>query len=234
MATHQEQHTAKSNAKLNSLRAAVLGADDGIVSVSGIVIGVASASASSAVILTSGIAGLAAGALSMAAGEFVSVSSQRDTEKALLSKERSELRDYPVEELAELENLYVAKGLKRTTAKQVAKELTAKDDFAAHIDAELKIDPDDLTNPWHAAIASALAFLVGAFIPLLTIVFAPAKYRIAVTFIAVVVALSLTGMISAQVGGANKTRATLRVIAGGVLAMAVTYGIGKIVGTQIN
>lgn len=233
MPSHPEAHSAKSNTKLNSLRAAVLGADDGIVSVSGIVIGVASASASSALILTSGIAGLAAGALSMAAGEYVSVSSQRDTERALLTKERAELKDYPEQELKELENLYIAKGLRASTAELAAKELTAKDVFAAHVDAELNIDPDDLTNPWHAAIASALSFLVGAMIPLLTIVLAPEKIRILVTFVAVVFALIITGMLSAHVGGANKTRATVRVVAGGVLAMAVTYGIGKIVGTQL-
>ncbi len=233
MPTHPEAHSAKSNAKLNSLRAAVLGADDGIVSVSGIVIGVASASASSALILTSGIAGLAAGALSMAAGEYVSVSSQRDTERALLTKERAELKNYPEQELKELENLYIAKGLKPVTARAVAKELTTKDVFAAHVDAELNINPDDLTNPWHAAIASALSFLVGAMIPLLTIVLAPEKIRILVTFVAVIFALIITGMLSAHVGGANKTRATIRVVAGGVLAMAVTYGIGKIVGTQL-
>lgn len=232
--THTEPHNGRPVSRLNSLRAAVLGANDGIVSVAGIVVGVAGASASGLVIFTSGLAGLAAGALSMAAGEYVSVSSQRDTERALLNKERAELRDFPREERNELEQLYIAKGLSRDTAKRVADELTAKDAFAAHAEVELKIDPEDLTNPWQAAIASALSFLVGAVIPLVTVVIAPAHFKVAVTFVAVIIALTLTGVISAKVGEANRVQATLRVVIGGVIAMAVTFMIGKLVGVSLH
>lgn len=231
---HPEPHNARSVSKLNSLRAAVLGANDGIVSVAGIVVGVAGASTSKATIFTAGIAGLAAGALSMAAGEYVSVSSQRDTEKALLQKEKIELRAHPEEEFEELTEIYRKKGLTSKTAKQVATELTKHNAFVAHFDAELHIDPNDLNNPWHAAIASSLSFLVGALIPLLSIVIAPGKLRLPITFTAVVLALVLTGILSAIVGGANKTKATIRVVAGGALAMAVTYGIGKIVGLNVH
>jgi len=224
-------HTNKTSSRLNSLRAAVLGANDGIVSVAGIVIGVAGATSSASTIFTAGLAGLAAGALSMAAGEFVSVSSQRDTEKEMLHKEKIELRKYPKEELQELQELYEAKGLTKATAKKVARELTVKDALTAHADAELGIDPNDLTNPWQAAIASAASFLVGAVIPLLAILTLPAHIRVPLTFLSVLVALTLTGILSAQVSEANKMKATLRIVIGGALAMAVTYSIGKIVGT---
>ena len=207
---------------LNSLRAAVLGANDGIVSVAGIVVGVAGATSSKTAIFTAGLAGLAAGALSMAAGEYVSVSSQRDTERVMLDKEKAELRDYPKEELQELQELYEAKGLSKRTAGIVAKELTAKDVFAAHADAELGIDPNDLTNPWQAALASAGSFLVGAVIPLIAIVAFPASIRIPFTFLSVLLALTLTGLLSARASEANKVNATLRVVIGGALAMAVT------------
>jgi VIT1/CCC1 family predicted Fe2+/Mn2+ transporter len=218
------------NDRLNALRAAVLGANDGIVSVAGIVVGVAGATTSKTIILTAGLAGLVAGALSMAAGEYVSVSSQRDTEKSILAKEKAELRDFPVEELAELEGLYQAKGLTKATAQRVAKELTAHDAFAAHAEAELKIDPHNLNNPWEAAIASALSFLVGAIIPLITIMVAPVNLNVAITFASVLIALTLTGYVSAKFGDANKVRATIRVVIGGAIAMGATYGIGLMVG----
>ncbi len=230
MFVHHEQHTDSSGAKLNWLRAAVLGANDGIVSVAAIVVGIAGATNSSGFILTAGVAGLAAGALSMSVGEYVSVSTQRDTERALLEKERGELRDEPESELEELAALYRAKGLTESTARIVAKELTAHDAFAAHAEAELHIDPNDLTNPWHAAFASAAAFIAGAIIPLIAIVWPPASLRIPVTFIAVLVALAITGTLSAQAGGASRAKATLRVVMGGAIAMAVTFGIGKIFG----
>jgi VIT1/CCC1 family predicted Fe2+/Mn2+ transporter len=225
-----ELHTDVGGAKLNWLRAAVLGANDGITSVASIVTGVAGATDHAGFILIAGIAGLTAGALSMAAGEYVSVSTQRDTEKALLAKERYELETVPEQELEELTGLYEQKGLSRATAEQVAKELTAHDVFAAHVEAELKIDPNDLTNPWHAAIASALSFISGGVIPLLCMYFAPAPYRLEATVVAVVIALGITGSLSAYAGGANKTVATIRVIAGGLVAMVVTYGIGKLFG----
>lgn len=226
--THPEPHASDHTSKLNWLRASVLGANDGIVSIAGLVVGVAGATSSLGVILTAGIAGIIAGALSMAAGEYVSVSSQRDTEQALLEKERYELKHYPKEELEELVSLYEKKGLSKKTARTVAKELTNNDAFAAHIDAELGIDPDNLTNPWHAALASATSFFVGALIPLIAIIIPPSSIRVPIAFIAVLVALAITGVVSAKTGGADVRRATLRILVGGALAMAVTYGIGRI------
>ena len=208
----------------------MLGANDGIVSVAGIVVGVAAATAERGPILTAGIAGLTAGALSMALGEYVSVSTQRDTEMALLDKERRELVEQPDTELAELAAIYRGKGLSPETARTVAEELTAHDAFAAHIDVELGIDPDELTNPWQAAISSAIAFTVGALLPLLTILLLPAAIRVPVTFVAVLIALALTGLLSARLGGADATRATRRVVIGGALAMAITFAIGHLVG----
>ena len=230
MLQHKEYHLSGASSRLNWLRAAVLGANDGIVSVASIVVGVAAASDITSFILTAGVAGLSAGALSMATGEYVSVSTQRDTEKALLEKERRELLEEPEAELAELTHIYQQKGLSLNTAELVAKELTAHDAFAAHVDAELGIDPNDLTNPWHAALASAGAFISGGIIPLIAVIFAPTALRMPVTFLAVLIALAITGSLSAQAGGANKTVATLRVIAGGIVAMAVTFGVGKIFG----
>lgn len=219
------------NAKLNWLRAGVLGANDGIVSTAGLVVGVAAATVDRGPILTAGIAGLAAGAVSMALGEYVSVSTQRDTERALLIKERAELRELPEQELEELVDLYEAKGLSPATARLVAEELTEHDAFAAHADVELGIDPDDLTNPWQAAVSSAISFTIGALLPLIAILSTPPHLRIPVTFIAVLVALALTGSISARLGGARRGRAVARVVIGGAVAMVVTYVIGQAFGT---
>ena len=219
---------ASSTHKLNWLRAAVLGADDGIVSVAGLVLGVAGATNSSTAILAAGIAGIVAGSISMAAGEYVSVSSSKDTEKAILDHERYELKNFPEKELKELALIYREKGLSEKTAELVAKELSEKDVFAAHAHAELNIDPDNLTSPWHAAFASAGAFLAGATIPLITIIISPMAIKIPATFIAVLVALAITGVLSAKAGKANIARATIRVVAGGALAMVVTYAIGKL------
>ena len=229
MIHHNELHT-EGGSKLNWLRAAVLGSNDGIVSVASIVAGVAGASDSPQFILTAGVAGLVAGALSMAVGEYVSVSTQRDTERALLAKERYELETEPEAELAELVGLYEAKGMSRATAELVAKELTAHDAFAAHVDAELNIDPDDLTNPWQAALASGTSFVSGGIIPLLAIFFSPVPLRMTILVAAVVVALAITGSLSAYAGGANKLTATVRNVVGGLVAMAITYGIGRLFG----
>ena len=199
---------------LNWLRAGVLGANDGIVS-------------------TAGLAGLAAGAMSMAAGEYVSVSTQRDTEQALLAKERRELQEMPEEELAELAALYEQRGLSPVLAQQVAVELTEHDALAAHAEVELGIDPEELTNPWHAAWASMAAFTVGALLPLLAILLPPIGLRIPLTAVSVVIALALTGWSSARLGGAALRPAIVRNVTGGVLAMAVTYGIGSLVGLGI-
>lgn len=214
--------------KLNWLRAGVLGANDGIISIAGLTIGVASATTSHVIILTAGLAGIIAGAISMAAGEYVSVSSSKDGQKALLKLEEYELKHYPKEELEELTCIYENKGLSRATALRVAKELTEHDAMKAHFDAELGIDPNNLTSPWHATFASCISFLIGAIIPLLAILLPPPQIRIPVGFIAVVIALILTGTISAKIGKANVMKAVIRVVIGGVFAMAVTYGIGRI------
>ena len=228
-----EAHGQGIGSRLNWLRAGVLGANDGIVSTAGIVIGVAAATASRGTIATAGIAGLAAGAMSMAAGEYVSVSTQRDTERALLAKERRELRDMPEAELEELTQIYQDKGLSPDLAAEVARQLTDHDALGAHAEAELGIDPDELTNPWHAAVASMVSFTLGALLPLVAILLPPVAARIWVTAAAVVVALVLTGWGSSRLGEAPTRPAVLRNVAGGVLAMLVTYGIGALVGTQV-
>jgi VIT1/CCC1 family predicted Fe2+/Mn2+ transporter len=169
----------------------------------------------------------------MAVGEYVSVSTQRDTESALLAKERRELRDEPEDELAELIHLYEDKGLDPELAHQVAVQLTARDALAAHAEVELQIDPDDLTSPWHAAFASMGSFVVGALLPLLAVVIAPHAVWAAVLVAAVVLALVITGVVSARLGGMSPTRQVARNVAGGLLAMAVTYGIGVLVGPHL-
>lgn len=226
--THPEPHAGEHESKLNWLRAGVLGANDGIVSTAGLVVGVAGATNSIGIIITAGIAGIIAGAISMAAGEYVSVSSSRDTEKALLEKERYELKRFPKQELDELALIYERKGLSRKTATIVAKELTAHDAEAAHFDAELGIDPHNLTNPWQAALASAVSFLVGALVPLIIIIIPPVFLRIPITFVSVLFALAITGTVSAKMGGASVLKATARVVVGGAVAMVVTYGIGAL------
>ncbi|WP_174188128.1 VIT1/CCC1 transporter family protein [Nocardia barduliensis] len=223
-----EPHGDSFAAKLNWLRAGVLGANDGIVSTAGLVVGVAAATTDTAALFTAGIAGISAGAISMAVGEYVSVSTQRDSERALLAKERRELRDEPDYELAELAAIYRAKGLTPETARKVAEELTAHDAFTAHAEAELGLNPAELTNPWQAALSSAVAFTLGALLPLLAILSPPVTARIPVTFAAVLAALALTGSVSARLGGSSRGRAVLRVVLGGALAMAVTYGIGQL------
>lgn len=229
-----ELHIENNRSKLNWLRAAVLGANDGIVSISGLVIGVASATQNHSVIMASAVAGILAGSLSMAAGEYISVSTQRDSEQSLLAKEKMELHHYPEEELQELIGLYEKKGLSHNTAKLVAHELTEHDAFAAHVDVELGIDPHNLTNPWQAALASALAFVCGSSIPTAAILVPPAKYRIGITFAAVVVSLMLTGYLSADAIKSSRRKAMKRVVIGGMTAMAATYLIGKLFGVTIN
>lgn len=219
-------------ARLNWLRAGVLGANDGIISTAGLVVGVAGATTAIGPILVAGIAGLTAGAVSMAIGEYVSVSSQRDAERALIEQERREVETDPEGELAELVGIYESKGLSPRTARQVALELTAHDPLAAHLDAELGLDPDALTNPVHAAVSSGVAFTAGALLPLLAVSMAPASTRIAVTFVAVLVALAVTGGISARLGRARRLRAVVRVVVGGAVAMVVTYAIGRLLGVS--
>lgn len=223
-----EPHNAHFASRLNWLRAGVLGANDGIVSTAGLVIGVASATSSRSAVLTAGIAGLLAGALSMAAGEYVSVSSQRDSEEALIAKERKELKDNPEGELHELGELYEKKGLSKEIAHEVAKQLTKIDPVRAHLEVELGINEHNLASPMNAALSSAIAFTAGALIPLLSITITPVRLRIQLTFVSVIAALFLTGYLSAKLGNASKQRAIIRVVIGGVMAMAVTYGVGKL------
>lgn len=218
--------------RLNWLRAGVLGANDGIVSVAAIVVGVAGATSQVAPILTAGLAGLVGGAISMALGEYVSVSSQRDSQRALIAKERTELATMPDEELAELTALYEAKGLSPDTAARVATELTAHDALSAHLEAELGINEEDVVSPWQAAGASALAFFIGAVLPMLAILLPPAPVRIPVTFAAVLIALAITGATSARIGGSPWLRPTLRVVIGGALALAATFLVGTLLGTS--
>jgi VIT1/CCC1 family predicted Fe2+/Mn2+ transporter len=229
-----EPHTGASEGRLNWLRAGVLGANDGIVSVAGIVVGVAGATTSRGPVFTAGLAGLVAGAVSMSLGEYVSVSSQRDSETTLLAQERRELAETPGPEFNELTALYQAKGLSEQTARQVAAELTAHDALAAHLDAELHINPDDLANPVQAAAASAASFTIGALLPLIAILLPPAAWRVPVTIIVVLIALGIAGAVSARIGGSNPRRAVVRVVIGGAIGLAFTYGVGHLFGTAIG
>lgn len=224
---------ATEKSKLNWLRAAVLGANDGVVSIAALVVGVAGATTDIKAISTAGVAGVVAGALSMAAGEYVSVSTQRDAEHAYIAREKRELKEDPEGEVEELTQYYRDKGLKTDTAKQVAKELTKHDVLAAHLEAEFGLSEEDLTNPMHAAWASAISFICGGAIPMVAILLPPAKWRIAVTFVAVLFALALTGFISAKISDANRKKAVMRVIIGGMFAMAITYTIGRLFNTSV-
>ncbi|QGF22903.1 VIT1/CCC1 transporter family protein [Raineyella fluvialis] len=229
-----EPHTSEVAGKLNWLRAGVLGANDGIVSIAGLIIGVAAVNpGATSAILVAGVAGLISGAVSMALGEYVSVSTQRDTEKALIEKETYELENYPDQEFAELVGLYRHQGLSKETATRVAHELTAHDALGSHLHIELGIDEDQLTNPWQAAMASAIAFTAGAVLPILAMLVTPLPMeRIPVTFGVVLLALALTGVLSARLGGARKGPAVVRLLVGGGLGMAITYGIGTLLGVS--
>ncbi|MCH8561856.1 VIT family protein [Nesterenkonia sp. YGD6] len=225
-----EPHTAGIAGRLNWLRAGVLGANDGIISVAAIVVGVAGATNQLAPIVTAGTAALVGGAISMALGEYVSVSSQSDSEKALIEKERGELAQMPEQELDELTGLYQARGLSAETARKVAEELTADDALAAHLSVELNIDQEDLISPWQAAFASAAAFAVGGIIPFAAILLPP-DIRIAATFALVLLTLALTGALGARLGGSPMLRPTMRVVIGGAIALAATFIIGTLLGT---
>ncbi|WP_238705661.1 VIT1/CCC1 transporter family protein [Serinicoccus chungangensis] len=219
---------------MNWLRAAVLGANDGIISTAGLVIGVAGVSSDRGPILTAGTAGLVAGAVSMALGEYVSVSSQRDTERALLLEQQRDLAADPQHECAQLASIYEGKGLSAATAWTVAEELTTHDAFAALADADLAIDPDALTSPWQASLASALSFTGGALLPLLAILLAPQAFVALTTFVVVILALGVTGTVSASLGGAKRGVAALRLVGGGALAMVATYAVGQLIGGALT
>ncbi|CAH0239423.1 VIT family protein [Microbacterium sp. Bi128] len=225
-----EPHRQGLAQRLNWLRAGVLGANDGIVSTAAVVVGVAGATSEIAPVFVAGLAALVGGAISMALGEYVSVSSQRDSEHALIQKERRELAEDPDAEFTELVGLYEARGLSRDTATRVATELTASDALKAHLSVELNIDADDVVSPWAAAIASAVAFTVGAILPMLTILLAPVEVRVPLTFVAVLLALALTGYLAAWIGGARRGRAIVRTVIGGALALGATYAVGALFG----
>lgn len=226
-----EPHTDDLASRLNWLRAGVLGANDGIVSTAGLVVGVAGATADRGPVLVAGLAGLVAGALSMAGGEYVSVSTQSDTERAALDLERWELEHLPRHELEELTSIYRDKGLPPDLARQVAAELTAHDALRAHAEAELGIDPSERTSPWSAAWSSLVSFTVGALLPLLAIVLPPVSWRVPVTVVAVTAALVVTGVVSSRLGRAPARPAVVRNVGVGLLAMGVTWLVGWAVGT---
>ena len=225
-----EPHHDGLGTRLNWLRAAVLGANDGVVSTAGIVVGVAGATSSRSALLTAGLAGLLAGSLSMAAGEYVSVSTQRDSEQAALAQEREELATTPKAELDELTGLLQRRGISHDLAREVAEQLTERDALGAHARVELGIDPDELANPWHAAWASFISFTAGAMLPLLAIVLPPHAWRLAITVISVLVALVGCGWGSARLGSAPVRPAIIRNTVGGAIAMAVTYAVGSLLG----
>ena len=229
-ARHREIH--RSN-RVGWLRAAVLGANDGIVSVAGLVVGVAASGASHAVVLTSGVAGLVAGAMSMAAGEYVSVQSQADTEKADLTQEKQELADDPHTELAELAHIYVRRGLTPTLAHQVAEQLTAHDALGAHARDELGITETLRARPMQAAGASALAFTIGAAVPIAAMLLAPAKHLNPATIAVTIASLFFSGGLAAYAGGAPLLRGALRVGFWGAMAMAASFLIGNLFDVRV-
>ncbi len=228
--THPADNDRALGDRLNWLRAGVLGANDGIVSVAGVVVGVAGASSDRNQILTAGVAALVAGALSMAGGEYVSVSTQRDTEEAAVSKETAELETMPEQELNELTRYYEGRGISSEVARQFAEQLTAADPLRAHTEMEFNLTPGELTNPWQAALASLVSFLVGAVIPLVAIGVSPASIRIWICVASVIMALFLTGYISSHLGGAAKRPAILRNVLVGMLTMGIAYIVGHIFG----
>lgn len=234
MSNKETDKQRASNSQLNWLRAAVLGANDGVVSVSSIILGVAGATSARHTIFIAGLAGLVAGAFSMAVGEYVSVSSQRDTERAYIAKEKRRLARDPAHELEGLAEVYMSKGVSAKTAHQVAVELSQKDALKAHLETELNLDEEDLNNPTQAALASMISFTIGGLIPLVAVMVASRHTRVAVTFVAVLVALTITGYLSATVGNASRKRAILRVVLGGAVAMLLTYAVGHIFGTAVR
>lgn len=227
---HSEHYVVE---RLGWLRAAVLGANDGLLSTSSLIIGVASAQGTHQSVLIAGISGLAAGAMSMAAGEYVSVSSQSDSERADLKRERKELSEDRAGELRELAGIYVKRGLDRALALQVAEQLMARDALGAHARDELGISDTTAARPVQAALASAAAFSVGGALPLLMALATPNGLVVEAVSVASLVFLALLGVVGAKAGGANMLKAAVRVAFWGALAMAVTAGIGAVFGTQI-
>ena len=227
---HRERHLVR---RIGWLRAAVLGANDGIVSTASLIVGVAAAAAPKGDVLLAGIAGLVAGAMSMAAGEYVSVSSQSDTEQADLAREAAELNANPAAEEEELAGIYAKRGLSKDLAQQVARALMKKDALGAHARDELGISEITTARPVQAALTSALTFSAGAALPLLVVILSPAPFVVTAVALASLVYLAVLGAIGARAGGANIMTATIRVTFWGAIAMAVTAGIGLLIGKAV-
>lgn len=225
---HSELHFTH---RIGWLRAAVLGANDGIVSTAALIVGVAAAESSRHATLLAGLAGLVAGAMSMAAGEYVSVSSQSDTEKADMARERRELAESPDAELAELTGIYEKRGLEPALARQVAEQLTARDAFAAHARDELGLTEEQAARPIQAALASALTFSVGAALPLVLSALVPARLLIMIVSVGSLLCLAVLGAVAAHAGGASRWRGAVRVTFWSALALAITAGVGRLFGT---
>jgi VIT1/CCC1 family predicted Fe2+/Mn2+ transporter len=221
------------SARMNWLRAGVLGANDGIISTAGLVVGVAAATPDRSTVATAGVAGLVAGAVSMALGEYVSVSTQRDVELTIIQREIHDQTKFPDEEHDELVDKLADRGLTRDLAHEAVSQLEAVDSVGEHLRIEYGIHPDDLVDPWAAAGSSALSFSVGALLPLIAVLLPSADWRVPVTFVAVLLGLCLTGWASARLGGSRPVTAVVRLVGGGALAMAVTYGVGQLLGTTV-
>jgi VIT1/CCC1 family predicted Fe2+/Mn2+ transporter len=229
--THPERHSIS---RIGWLRAAVLGANDGIVSTGSVIVGVAAANVPRAEVFISGVAALVAGAMSMAAGEYVSVSSQSDTERADLAKESIELAQQPLLERQELTDLYIRRGLSPATAREAAEQMMVRDALGAHARDELGISDITTARPLQAALASALTFTAGAAAPLLAVVLAPAPQLVVAVAIVSLACLAALGAMGAVAGGAPVSRSLLRVMFWGVLAMALTAGVGRLFGTTVG
>jgi VIT1/CCC1 family predicted Fe2+/Mn2+ transporter len=227
---HRERHASH---RVGWLRAAVLGANDGLLSTASLLVGVAAAGVSRSLVLTTGAAALVAGATSMAVGEYSSVSSQRDAEQSDLSTEQEELATRPRSELAELQGIYVRRGLSDELAGAVAEQLTAHDALASHARDELGLDPDELARPVQAAVTSAVSFSIGALVPILCVVLAGRSVRIVTCVVITLAALAALGAVGAELGNASRQRGALRVLIGGAVAMAVTILIGRVVGANV-
>jgi VIT1/CCC1 family predicted Fe2+/Mn2+ transporter len=232
MARHSRHKEHHRTARVGWLRAAVLGANDGIVSTAALIVGVAAAGTEPKTILLSGLAGLLAGAMSMAAGEYVSVHTQADAESADLRQERAELREAPEAELRELATIYMGRGLDPTLARQVAEQLTAHDALAAHARDELGITENQAPRPIQAAISSAMSFTVGAALPLALVPLFPSETRVLAISIGTLVLLAALGALAARAGGASMLKGSLRVTFWGALALAVTASMGTLFGTM--
>ena len=230
MVRHEEGHFSH---RIGLLRAMVLGANDGIISTACLILGVAAADASRGTIITAGVAGLVAGAASMAIGEYVSVSAQRDAEQADIAKETWELEHTPEHELDELTAIYKGKGLTQELARAVAVQLTKEDALKVHMAEELGITHLTLARPMQASVSSAGSFSVGAAIPLIAVALAASSQRIATTVVVAVLALVALGISSAKAGGAHPLRPTFRVVFGGLVAMAFTMAVGRLVGSAV-